>query len=118
MVGPKPARRRPAFSVVELIVVIGVIVILVSILIVGVGKVQKAARAADSASQISQLQAAIETYYGEFKAYPGPLPDEVLHQSSNTIQNSTVPPGLNDVIIAFNNGVGGQIQYITGTENL
>jgi type II secretory pathway pseudopilin PulG len=106
--------RRAAFSIIELIVVIGIIVILASILIVTAGKVQKAAHSTNTAAEIAHLQAAIETYYGDFKSYPGPVPDTLLHQNGNSL-----PPGATKIfIVDSNGGATAPLSWITGTENL
>jgi len=63
---------RQAFSLVELLVVIGIIALLIGILLPVVGKMKASAYAASTSQSISTLQAAIQQYWGNFQAYPGP----------------------------------------------
>ncbi len=69
-------RRRtanPGFTLIELLVVIFIITLLIGLLIPVVSRVRSAAHAADSKQTISRLASAIESYYAEFRAYPGPF---------------------------------------------
>src|SRR5688500_11671252 len=66
------------FTLVELLVVIGIIVLLVGILLPVVHGVRKSAYAAASGQQIARLNAAIQAYYGDHKAYPGPLSNDQI----------------------------------------
>src|SRR5262245_10863350 len=77
------AHHRRAFTTIELLVVIGIIVALIGILIPVVGKVRESAKATDTAALIQQLGGAIEQYYSDFRAYPGPLPDTAIRATSN-----------------------------------
>ncbi len=93
--------RRGGFTILELLVVIGIIVILIGILIPVVSKVRKSARAADTTNQISVIQGAIERYYSDFHAYPGPL------------SNSEIGVAMTITGVVPNGG-----GTITGSENL
>lgn len=64
--------RRGAFTLMELLMVIGIIALLLGILFPVVGKLRKSAYAASTAQSISALQAAIQQYWSTFNAYPGP----------------------------------------------
>lgn len=74
---PLPSRRDPsrAFSLVELLVVIFIIGVLLSILVPVVNKVRRSAQSAATQALIAKLQGAIEKYYQDYGAYPGPLLD-------------------------------------------
>ncbi len=88
-----PATARRAFTLVELLVVIGIIVILISILVPVISKIRQ--RGFDTSSQqfIRVLASAIERYHQEQHAYPGPLADnEIYTKSVSTGANSTFPP--------------------------
>ena len=81
------------FTLVELLVVIGIIVLLVGILLPVVHGVRKSAYAAASGQQIARLTAAIEAYYGDHKAYPGPLSnDQIISGGSSS--TGTLPTNL------------------------
>lgn len=71
-------RSSSAFTLVELLVVIGIIVILIGILIPVVGAVRKASYGAKTQQIISQLSTAIEAYYQDNRAYPGPVPNGAI----------------------------------------
>src|SRR5438874_12949113 len=77
--------KRRAFTLVELLVVIGIIALLIGILIPVVSKVRASAYVADSKNWISQLSGAIERYHSDFHSYPGPIP-------YNQIANTSVAP--------------------------
>jgi prepilin-type processing-associated H-X9-DG protein/prepilin-type N-terminal cleavage/methylation domain-containing protein len=69
-------RRRPAFTLVELLVVIGIIAILIAILLPVLNKVKEQANATKCASNLSQLAKQWYTYANENKgmSVPGRLP--------------------------------------------
>lgn len=63
---------RKAFTLMELLIVIGIIAVLLSILLPVVSKMKASAFAASTAQSISALQAGIQQYWSTFNAYPGP----------------------------------------------
>lgn len=67
-----------AFTLTELLVVIGIIVLLTSILLPTVYRMKTAGQKADTANQIGVIRTAIEQYYQTFQAYPGPLEDKQM----------------------------------------
>jgi prepilin-type N-terminal cleavage/methylation domain-containing protein len=93
-------RRRPAFTLLEMLVVVGIIVLLVSILLPVVGSVRKTAYQTRSAALVAKLATAINNYYNDFKAYPGPLGDDQIDTTPIT------PP------------IQGLSVKVTGSENL
>lgn len=95
------SERRPAargFTVVELLVVIAIIVVLISILVPVTSRIRSAARNASLKSFLAQLSGAIEAYEADFKAYPGPLTNLEVYNSSATLNPTfdalTTPPSL------------------------
>lgn len=97
-------QRQAGFTLVELLVVIGIIVILVGILVPTISRVRQNAYEADSRAFMSSLQGAIERYHNDFRAYPGPLPQNVIG------------PGLAGTNILNVNATG--TRGITASENL
>jgi len=80
-------QNRPAFTVVELLVVIGIIVLLLSILIPAVSKIREKAWAASTQSFLNRLSQAIEAYNSDFRAYPGPLKNDEIYNANFTTIN-------------------------------
>src|SRR5687767_458934 len=93
-----PARRaaRPGFTLIELLTVIGIIVILIAILVPTIAAVRKNAYSADSQQHMVSIANALQRYYDDFRAYPGPF------------RNSQITAGVTAT------GAGGNI---TQTEN-
>jgi prepilin-type N-terminal cleavage/methylation domain-containing protein len=71
--------RRRAFTLVELLVVIGIITVLIGITIPVVSKIRENAQAAASQAVIAQLMGACETYRQDFGAFPGPIPNYAIY---------------------------------------
>src|SRR5438105_8250831 len=71
-------RGRLGFTLIELLVVIGIIAVLIAILIPVVGRVRLAAQTANTTNQMHRISAAIQTYYHDFNAYPGALPNSAF----------------------------------------
>ena len=73
-----PARR--AFSITELLVVIGIIVLLIGILLPALGKVREKARVTETFSSMEEFAKACDAFNQQFGYYPGIVPEEVLAQ--------------------------------------
>ena len=69
-------KRKNAFTLVELLVVITIIGILSSLITVAVGGARRAAKRATITMELSQISNALELYKGEFGEYPPDLADE------------------------------------------
>ena len=67
-----PRKIRRAFTLVELLVVIGIIAVLVGILLPVMGKAREQARRAQCLSNLRQIAMAVLTYANEKKSLPGP----------------------------------------------
>jgi type II secretory pathway pseudopilin PulG len=63
---------------IELMVAVGIIVILISVAFPLISAMRRAAARTQVQQQINTLQAAIDQYYNDHRAYPGPLPDETV----------------------------------------
>jgi prepilin-type N-terminal cleavage/methylation domain-containing protein len=67
-VSPSPAKA--AFTLVELLVVIGIIVVLMSLLLTAVPAVKDAQRKLDARQTSTQIVAALNAYYTEYAKFP------------------------------------------------
>lgn len=66
----KPAQRRKAFTIVELLTVMSIIVILIGLLIPALNKVKQYATNVKQSAQFHSIDAAIELFSNEFDGYP------------------------------------------------
>jgi prepilin-type N-terminal cleavage/methylation domain-containing protein len=107
-------RKRPrGFSLVELLVVIGIIAVLIGILFPVIGKVRTQGHITDTRAFLTQLDGAIQRYYGDFQAYPGPVPNDECGYNTTSL----VPPKPADTIYSTDTGRDLN-RNMTGTENL
>jgi prepilin-type processing-associated H-X9-DG protein/prepilin-type N-terminal cleavage/methylation domain-containing protein len=67
-----PRRARGAFTLVELLVVIGIIALLISILLPALSRAREQANQVKCMSNLRQLHTAMELYAGAFKGYDLP----------------------------------------------
>jgi len=75
---PIRATRRRAFSITELLVVIGIIVLLIGILLPALNAAQQRGRQSETTATMTSFAQACETYYAQFGEYPGVVPERVL----------------------------------------
>lgn len=76
---------RRGFSLMELLIVVGIIAVLIGILVPTASAVRRAAQAANTQNEIGQISAAIERYYQDFGAYPGPISNSDTYSSTCTV---------------------------------
>jgi type II secretory pathway pseudopilin PulG len=69
-----PPKARPAFTIIELMVVVGIIIILMAILIPALSGAKKSAYLTQTTAQLQGISNDIETYFTNFDSYPGPAP--------------------------------------------
>ena len=108
-----------AFTLVELLVVIGIIGVLVAILFPVISKVRQAAYETDSRALVTSIEGACQAYFQDFKAYPGPL-SRIDITSGTQTPIYTMPTGttaINLATVDTNGNVTGNGGRITGTEN-
>ena len=70
--------RSTGFTLIELMVVVFIIGILVAATLTIIPKVQRAVYGAQTSAQLSAIANAIQQYYNDYKAYPGPLPNNQI----------------------------------------
>lgn len=100
---PNVGRRSKAFTLIELLIVIGIIVLLIGILIPMVSRVRISVQTVSTRQMISRLEAGINAYYSDFGAYPGAFANsQVIPFSAATSINGQTPVPAN----------------VTSTENL
>jgi prepilin-type N-terminal cleavage/methylation domain-containing protein len=73
-----PTCRR-AFTLVELLVVIGIIALLIGLLFPALGKVIQRAKSTQTMGTMQNFAKACDSYFQEFGEYPAAIPDEVLY---------------------------------------
>jgi prepilin-type N-terminal cleavage/methylation domain-containing protein len=88
--------RGAGFTLIELLVVMLIIGVLVAITIPVVGKMRIRAKEADTKNFIAQLSAAIQNYYNDHRAYPGPLSNDEVGAIAFSIPVD-LPAGLSFV---------------------
>jgi prepilin-type N-terminal cleavage/methylation domain-containing protein len=69
---------RNAFTLMELLVVIGIITLLTAILIPVVSQVRMRGFVAQTQGEMQRIMIACQAYYHDFNAYPGPLANNML----------------------------------------
>jgi prepilin-type N-terminal cleavage/methylation domain-containing protein len=123
-------RHRPGFTLVELLVVIFLIGVLLAATLTIVPKVKRAVYQASTQAELSAIAGAIQQYYNDFRAYPGPLPN---NQLGTAYDSSTAPyigsaSSPNYLVGTLGGGslantptasaLGMDTTHITGAENL
>ena len=111
---PMPARR--AFTLAELLIVIGIIALLVGILVPVIGRVRIAGQTTDTSAMIRAIDSAIQAYQGDHQAWPGPLADSQMGLIAGTPVDSLVPVG-GTAGDGFSRPAGNLVG-VTGSENL
>jgi len=92
-----PRHHRPAFTLIELLIVIAILGVLATIVLVSLGEARKRARDVRRISDIRQLQIALELYHNQNNQYPQSFSDLI----PTLIPNNPVDPSGSGY---FNNG--------------
>jgi type II secretory pathway pseudopilin PulG len=125
---PPTNRRRHAFTITEMLVVIGIIVLLLGMLFPAIHRIRISGYTADTEQELSQLNTAINEYYAVFHAYPGPFSNDQIEDPNTTVTTPLgVPGGISNFELYSYNGTTNAYTYgtpattpwtVTGTENL
>jgi prepilin-type N-terminal cleavage/methylation domain-containing protein len=124
-------RIRPAFTLVELLVVIGLIAILIGVTLPIIKKVRMSAYIADTQNEISQISNACNAYYSTYQAYPGPFSNYETQWGGKSFGGSMTSTGsdfgtnneagITTLNFTYINGSYSQITstyFVTGAQNL
>lgn len=90
-----------AFTLVELLVVIGIVAILMGILIPVIARARVSAQEAATQNFLNGLAGAVQRYHDDFRAYPGPLRNDEIYsayQGGGVTPATTAP--LTGLVIA------------------
>jgi prepilin-type N-terminal cleavage/methylation domain-containing protein len=80
----RATRRRSAFTLVEMLVVIGIIAVLLGILFPVINSARKSAWDANTRSLLQSLEAVINTYQADFNAWPGIMSNSFIEAGNQT----------------------------------
>src|SRR5688500_8720923 len=108
-------KDRRGLTMVELMVVIGIIAVLVTLIIAVVPRMRAAGRKASVQQQINTLQSAIDAYFLDYRAYPGPLADASVYAATGLPTNiSGRPTQAENLVLGLLGGlrrVGNDLSY-------
>lgn len=74
----QPRRSTRAFTITELLVVVGIIVLLIGLLLPALGKVRQKARITQTSSTLEEFAKACDAFNQQFGYYPGIVPEYIL----------------------------------------
>jgi len=80
-------RSRHAFTLLEMLVVIGIITLLTAILIPVVSQVRMRAFVVQTQGEMQRIMIACQAYYHDFNAYPGPLANNQIVGAQNAVDS-------------------------------
>jgi prepilin-type N-terminal cleavage/methylation domain-containing protein len=87
-----PIKNHPrGFTLIELLVVVFIIGILIAATLTIIPKVRLAVQGAQTSAQLAAIATAIQQYYNDFKAYPGPLANSQLYTAADANTTANEP---------------------------
>jgi type II secretory pathway pseudopilin PulG len=101
-------RSSPAFSTIELLVVIFIIAILMALLLPAINHVRLQSYVSATNEELSAISSACESYFTAFNAYPGPFGEADIA--------GTVVAGVDKGKVTY--VTNGTTYYVTGTQNM
>lgn len=90
-----PRRSRTAFTLVELLVVVGIIGLLIGLLLPALGKVIQRAKSTQTLGTMQEFAKACDAYFQEFGEYPAAIPSDVLY--FGVVDNASDPAAVDQL---------------------
>lgn len=100
---PRDARHH-AFTMIELLVVVGIIAVLIGLLFPVLNRVRAAGDRTRSVAAINNIATAIQAYHLQFKAFPGVYGNNEV-QGAATTYNATIPTSSENLVLALSGGL-------------
>ena len=93
-------RRVRAFTLLEILVVVGIIILLMALLIPAISAAKRNAKIASTRSTLSSLRTGLASYYSNFNSYPDSHPTNITSGTYGTAPPSVIPPGRGPALLA------------------
>lgn len=87
-------KKRAAFTIIELLAIIGIIIVLMGIFVPTIGKAMNKANIASAKSMVAKLEIAVRNYYDAFGIYPPEMTYQYLGQKLYSSRQGVVNPVL------------------------
>lgn len=87
-------KKRSAFTIIELLAIIGIIIVLMGIFVPTIGKAMNKTNIASAKSMVAKLEIAVRNYYDAFGLYPPEMTYKYLGQKIYSSRQGVVIPVL------------------------